>query len=341
MKGQNLKKLKKPVDKLLEMLTYKRPEGSETQKLFNERFIQPLMGKPDKYGNYLCEVTKEGKTIPLFQPKSNIAFMAHHDTVHRTEGRQSVSVDSNLGIAYLSVEKECLGADCTTGVWLILEMIRARVPAVYVIHTGEECGGIGATAIVKEDPEWLDYVDFAISFDRYGTGSIVTHQSGIRTCSQEFSLNLESLLNLNLKSDSSGIYTDSYEYSEVISECTNISVGYFEHHTKKESQDLQYVEKLREALINADWSKLQFFRDQTVMEFADWSPSKSTYKSWFDFDESVYEMVDEGDYEALNEKYTNVESLIKDFPYEVSEIFFKLGHNKSSLLKEIMKVWNI
>jgi hypothetical protein len=43
----------------------------------------------------------------------------------------------------------CLGADCTTGVWLILEMIKANVPGVYVIHSDEEVGGKGARDMVN------------------------------------------------------------------------------------------------------------------------------------------------------------------------------------------------
>ena len=57
MKSQKENNMNKSKKKLLEMLTYKRREGSVGQQLFNKRFIQPVMGKPDKVGNYLCQVS--------------------------------------------------------------------------------------------------------------------------------------------------------------------------------------------------------------------------------------------------------------------------------------------
>ena len=50
----------------------------------------------------------------------------------------------------------CLGADCTTGIWLIMNMIEAKViEGVYVIHAAEEVGCKGSRALVADDPEWL------------------------------------------------------------------------------------------------------------------------------------------------------------------------------------------
>ena len=328
----------KPIKKLLNMLTYKRKEGSVGQKMFCERFIQPMMGKPDKFNNYICEVLANGELInnPIYSI-SKIAFMAHHDTVHRTDGRQSVMVDSQYKFAFVD-HKECLGADCTTGVWLILEMIRNKVPGLYIIHTGEECGGIGSGDLVKSDPKWLSQIDFAISFDRMGVDSIITHQMGIRTCSESFSSDLESILNLNLKSDSGGTYTDSYEYSEIVSECTNISVGYTRQHTANETQDLVFAEKLRVALINADWSKLKPYRDPTVRDYGDCafgynypSVSKgSIYKSQFDAPRN-------DEVEELLSSFPTMEKLVQEFPYEVVEMLSEYGYDRQSLAKEIIR----
>ena len=64
--------------------------------------------------------------------------------------------------------------------------MEASIPGVYVIHTGEEIGCIGSQAIVKDRPQWFDYVQFAISFDRKGYSSVVTYQMGHRTCSDNF-----------------------------------------------------------------------------------------------------------------------------------------------------------
>ena len=69
-----------------------------------------------------------------------------------------------------------------------------------------------------------------------------------------------------LQPDNTGSYTDSNEYSSVVSECTNISVGYYNQHTKNEVQDLDYADELLIALCQADWSGLVFERDASKVE---------------------------------------------------------------------------
>lgn len=342
--------------KLLEMLSYKRREGSVGQRLFNERFVQPIMGKPDATGNYICEVVN-GKVLSVgisTQLQNRISFMAHHDTVHKSDGRQKVVYDPHRKFAYVDHD-ECLGADCTTGVWLILEMIKAKVPGLYIVHTGEECGGIGARSIVKLKPDWIEQLDFAISFDRYGKESIITHQSGSRCCSESFATDLESILNLNLVSDSTGTYTDSYEYMDYVSECTNLSVGYYNQHTKNEYQDIGFASLLLDRLVKADWSKLKPYRDPLVLEFDDWTPkpnslyaaTSSVYRSVYGFDDDKYysDMIErsydrqakEDDIDTIMQKYNTMEKIIEAFPYEVAEILSEIGYAKRDLVVAILE----
>ena len=345
MKSRKENKMDKSKKKLLEMLTYKRKEGSVGQKLFNKRFIQPMMGKPDKVGNYLCQVYPDGqveKFRGVIHPKNKIIFMAHHDTVHRTDGRQKVFYDPTSDSAFVDHD-ECLGADCTTGVFLVLEMIRYKVPGLYIIHTGEECGGIGSSNIVEGKPKWLNDVEACISFDRYGTNSIITHQMGQRTCSESFADDLESILKMGLISDSSGVYTDSYEYCGVVSECTNISVGYYNQHTKTEYQDMEFVMKLRDALVKADWNKIRGYRDPTVIEYDDcgylhkqgyWTNYGSVAEYVSKFDKAG--ATDDDNFDHLREKYTSLERVVEAFPYEVSEILQEYGNDKEGLIKDIL-----
>ena len=342
--------MNKSQKKLLDMLTYKRKEGSVGQELFNKRFIQPMMGEPDEVGNYLCQVYPDGQVERfggVIHPKNKIIFMAHHDTVHRTDGRQKVFYDTFSKTAFVDHD-ECLGADCTTGVFLILEMIRAKVPGLYIIHTGEECGGIGSSWIVDGKPKWLGDVEACISFDRYGTNSIITHQMGQRTCSESFVNDLESILEMNLKSDSGGVYTDSYEYCNLVSECTNISVGYYNQHTKKESQDMEFVIRLRDAIVKADWSKIRGYRDPTVVEYDDWgygngwtSANKKYWTNYGSGSEYVSKFdkacaTDDDNYDLLYEKYSSIERVVEAFPYEVSQILQEYGYDKGGLIKDIL-----
>lgn len=237
---------------LLAMLSYRRPEGSNAQRAFCERYLMPYM-QPHTVGGYTNFIQIVGDTPP------EIMFTAHHDTVHSQSGKQNVMIDKTLG--HIFSNSDCLGADCTTGVWLILEMIKAGVPGAYVVFGGEEIGCQGSTAFVNDPPEWLDNIKYCISFDRYGTKSVITHQMGMRTASDKFAESFARAVNMDLVADDGGSYTDSNEFAGIVSECTNISVGYYHQHTKNEYQDLFFAEYLRKKLINADWSLLEYHRD--------------------------------------------------------------------------------
>ena len=279
---------------LVNLLQYMRPAYSTTELLFNERYLEPVFGKPDEHGNYTL----------VLGDRPNICFTAHTDTVHKQEGIQTLKIEDDI---VTSITGSCLGADCTTGLWLMLGMIDAGVEGVYVAHAAEEIGGIGSAALVKDRPAWLIEVDAVISFDRFGTTSIITHQGGQRTASDEFALSLASILDINLSTDQYGTYTDSLEYAGVIPECTNISVGYFDQHTTRESQDLHFAEVLLERLIEADWSALAIFRNPDVYE-----PFSLSYDAYVDSQEEAEEL-------------RSLEKLVLDRPTEVAKLLHEYG----------------
>lgn len=129
---------------------------------------------------------------------------------------------------------------------------------------GEECGGIGSSAYVQDNPEFS--ANMVVSFDRRGQSSIITHQGGWRTCSTEFAVALAGQLTqkgagkLQYRPDDTGLYTDSCEFADVVPECTNISVGYFHEHTAKETLNLTHLLNLRDALLKVEWDKLPIKR---------------------------------------------------------------------------------
>jgi hypothetical protein len=121
----------------------------------------------------------------------------------------------------------------------------------------------------------------------------------------------------NLKADSYGTYTDSVEYSEIVPECTNISVGYFDQHTTKESQDLQFAEILLEKLIEAQWDMLAISRDPTQVDrFYDdsWGPYVSTDDS---------------------REVAGLEKLLMDRPSEMAGLLFEYGMTLDALCDEL------
>lgn len=249
---------------LVELLTYCRPSYSEAATQFGVRFLMPHLGMADLDGNYYCSIQDNEGGTP------RVAFMAHYDTVHYDAGRQVVEVAGDVAKLPEGSQSSCLGADCTTGLWLILEMIKAKVPGHYMVFANEEVGCVGSKAFAANNRSWLETdVDFAISFDRMYNTSIITHQMSMRTASDTFAYSLAAALKLNLSCDTGGSFTDSNEFVDIIGECTNLSVGYRGQHSKREQQDLAFAVKLRDRLLEADWSLLIKEREAGESEY-DW-----------------------------------------------------------------------
>ena len=290
-----------------------RPQDSVSQRQFCKRFLEPVFGLPDEHGNY----------IHLVGDRPKLCFTAHHDTVHKDSGMQKLVVSNDVVSVADNKVSNCLGADCTTGIYIILCMIEAGIEGTYVIHAAEESGCKGSFALVEDYPYWLEHTRAVISFDRYGDNSVITHQMGLRTASDEFALSFAEALNMpQLKPDTGGSYTDSNEYALIVPECTNISVGYYGQHGVNETQDLQYLDKLVEALLCADLSQLVFVRDPKDIEYAPYYGKASG--------------ISRGGYN-VTESRENVEailSIVMDYPHEISEMLADYGFNPYDLMEE-------
>lgn len=244
---------------LFEMLTYCRPDGSSTERDFIARFLDPLGGFGDPYGNYHVFVGQD----PI--ASQDILWSCHTDTVHRTAGRQTLHIDRVRGLVGLSKRSKnggssCLGADDTAGVFLCHELIRSAVPGHYVFHIGEETGGRGSSRLNWDMPDLVDRSRFAIALDRKGTEDVITSQMG-QCCSEQFARSLAGQLNdlvpgLSYRPDPTGMFTDTANYTDTIGECTNLSVGYAHAHSRNEILNYRHLEQLFYALAGLDPSRL-------------------------------------------------------------------------------------
>jgi len=296
---------------IIEMLRYMRPQDSVSQRQFCKRFLEPVFGLPDEHGNYIHQIGD--------QPK--LCFTAHHDTVHKDSGMQKLVVSNDIVSVADSKVSNCLGADCTTGIYIILSMIEAGIDGTYVIHAAEESGCKGSSSLVEDYPYWLEYTRAVISFDRYGDNSVITHQMGLRTASDEFAMSFATALDMpQLKPDSGGSYTDSNEYGLIVPECTNFSVGYYGQHGTNETQDLQYLDKLVESLLCADWSQLVFVRDPKEVEYAPYYGRASG--------------ISRGNYNVSEENVQAILNIVQDYPQEISEMLAEYGFNPYDLMEE-------
>jgi hypothetical protein len=201
-------------------------------------------------------------------------FAAHVDTVDCAvtdiNARKEVRYDPNFGQVFLDKANtvgSCLGADDGVGVWILLSMLKAKVPGGYVFTRGEECGGLGANAMVNQNRQWLEQFDACVEFDRPRYDEIITHQrGGLRCASDKFGQALAKVINtldsnFAFKTSTKGVFTDNYAWRGIIPECVNVGVGYDHQHGPGEVLDYGHADALRKACEKVQWEALPVDRD--------------------------------------------------------------------------------
>lgn len=281
---------------LFAMLEFRRPAWSRTERNFIHRFIRPLGMQEDELGNLYKRIGD-----------APVLWSSHTDTVHTQGGKQRLGFSKGI-VGLSDTASNCLGADCTAGVWLMLEMIRAKRPGLYIFHRAEEIGGVGSTFIAKHRPDLLEGIKYAVAFDRRGHNSVITHQ-GDRCCSEAFAASLGAALGLNHFADSGGTFTDTANYTDAIGECSNLSVGYMNEHTKRETLDVEYLERLRDALLILDASTL----------VAERAPGEADPEGYgFDWQDNDAQ-------QPISARGDTLASLVRDHPDEVADWLEEYG----------------
>ena len=351
---------------LSKMMTYARPAGSKTEKVFISKFIDPIPKmRTDPFGNRLITVGKNPTTL----------FTSHTDTVHdyakkRVRNKEPYQYrDARTGIMHSGFihrehqEKDLhqkqrypvlidgkwlkpkggdiLGADDTTGVWMMLNMIHAKKPGKYIFHREEEIGGKGSQYIAEKTPQELKGIKRAISFDRKGYGDVITHQRGGRTASDKFAKSLSKQLGGDYRPSQWGTFTDSASYSRIVPECTNISVGFKGAHTREEKQNLRFAGHLYRTVLGVDFETLPVERDPKVAEYDydDYSYFYPQYQHWDDtFLSSRKPKYTTNQYKFKTESKTLPAKAKQDEKFGVEHIDKIISHNKEkafSLFNEI------
>ena len=251
----------------LQLTSKTYPYGYEDEFVqeMQEIGVLPNNLEKDSQGNYFLKIGT-----------SRTIFASHFDTACKSQSIVNHKIDGDM---IRTDGTTILGADDKAGVTLMLWMIEHNIPGTYYFFIGEEVGCIGS-GLAAKSLEFKGLYDRIVSFDRRGTQSVITHQSYTRTCSDEFAKELAKQLNfsdLSYKIDDTGVYTDSAEFTHLIPECTNLSVGYYQEHTFSEHQDIEHLKKLANALLFVDWENLPTKRDCTKTESL-WDVSYSEYK---------------------------------------------------------------
>jgi len=272
------------VKKMFLKLTSKRyPLGTEDQVI---ELLPEYTFEKDAHDNYYIIIKNADGS------DSDTMFTSHLDTIDRKVGqygRNTSNVVDDKSVVHVfdgdfikTDGNTNLGADDKAGTAIMLNMISEKIPGLYYFFMGEESGCVGSTNLSREYDNLvtegvLPRVTKCISFDRRGYDSIITHQSSGRCASETFATELSNRLNeygFWFKNDSGGVYTDSAEFTDIIPECTNISVGYFSEHTLTEKQDIDFLELLAIVMTKIEWETLPIERDNTAHSY---SGKGSTY----------------------------------------------------------------
>jgi hypothetical protein len=279
-------------------LSIKRPHGSATNVKFTAWLREQLPLELNKAAFY--DGAGNLHVDNRVKASHKTLFVAHVDTVHRNEGKNKIAKTKT----HWRAKGDVLGADDGAGVALLMHLIWGGVRGYYIFTQGEERGGVGARYLAEKMPDLLREFDRAIAFDRRGIDSVITHQGWGRCCSDTFGTALaDALMNghdaLMMLNDDTGVYTDTAEFTELIPECTNISVGYAREHTQEESLDLLYYQQLSVAVLSVDWDGLPVERDPTFVEpLYETNNWWQTYKTTHSSSQYAYDPAnDEPDYQ--------------------------------------------
>lgn len=240
--------------KFKQLTRYTYPYGTELGLLP----YLPNGYKEDGLGNYYLQIGENPSTM----------FTCHLDTACSEKEKVTHVQNGNIiGTDGTTI----LGADDKAGMVVILYMIENKIPGLYYFFEGEEVGCVGSSSLssVWEETDFSKYIKKVVSFDRRGTDSIITDQAFGECCSNEFAIELSNQLNstefgFNFSPDPTGVYTDSAQFMDLVPECTNISVGYYNEHTKSEIQDIEFLRRLCKGVCLVDWESLPVVRDNKL-----------------------------------------------------------------------------
>jgi hypothetical protein len=292
---------------LFDILSYKRPAFSKVEQAIVDKHVAPCGAEPDAFGNMILRIPMPDGS------QSRVLWSCHTDTIHYDEGRQRLELgDGYLTLASDETGSNCLGADCGAGMFVMLEMAKARVPGLYVFHRAEEEGGKGSAHIASKSPDLLGGIQAVIAFDRRGDSSVITHQYAGRTCSDMFGRSLAAQLPGRYVLDDTGSFTDSANYADIVPECSNISVGYYKEHSSKETLDLRHVLNLRRAMLAFDESKLLIDRNPSTDEGSDWRGTADD-----------------------NAEFQTILDFVTYYPEQVATLLSRLGYDARELERDL------
>jgi hypothetical protein len=131
-----------------------------------------------------------------------------------------------------------------------------------------------------------------------------------------------------------GVFTDTDNYTGLVGECTNVSVGYYSEHTVNEVLDTDHALALRDALIALDPDQLVYERQPGEIDPDAWS-----WSSHMDWENDYRDGRAYGsDNDNTSDKRRAMRELVEDNPDAIADLLEQYGFDYASLADEIWQL---
>lgn len=216
---------------------------------FNQtELFEHIAQKVSKNNNYYIIAFNKSGIIVI--PKSVNKYpliCSHLDTINDSKKiklqNSDIEIDGDIIRLSKSSLAKCLGGDDRCGVYTALQLIYLGFPFGFAFFCDEEIGCIGSSRLAKDIDENKNITTF-IGLDRRGLDNVAV-----------YGYNNQDLINLFENEgyiEVDGSITDVAVLSEQSSRnlaCVNLSVGYYNEHTKREFINIFAIQRAIKTLI--------------------------------------------------------------------------------------------
>ena len=217
--------------------------------MFNQtELFEHIVHKVSKNNNY--NTTAFNKSGIIVTPKGVIKYpliCSHLDTINDSKKiklqNSDIEIDGDIIKLSQSSLAKCLGGDDRCGVYTALQLIDLGFPFGFAFFCDEEVGCIGSSMLAKNIDENESITAF-IGLDRRGLDNVTV-----------YGYDNQDLINLFENEgyiEVDGSITDVAVLSEQSSRnlaCVNLSVGYYNEHTKREFINIFAIQRAIKTLI--------------------------------------------------------------------------------------------
>lgn len=300
------------MNEFIKLLKLKQAELSK----YILRYLDKISAK--EYYN-IKYIDKAGILVtPKGYPKYPL-ICSHMDSINDTKYTELIKF--NIKGDYISLADDsschCLGGDDRCGVYIALELIKARLPYAFGFFYDEETGGAGsrrASPLINS----LEGITAFIGLDRRGFDELALYGYD--------NSELVALFERRGYFKAKGSFTDASNLSSLSDKrlaCVNLSVGYYNEHTLKETINITAMNRTLTILKSMvdELSSKPFFVDDTTL-YKQLSKSGLYYSYWDNnSDEALGQWYIEGYNTAMEQGYelSKDELLYKDNLKEADE----------------------